>query len=218
MSCPQYLSHLIFSSSSLCLQLLHEAAYGEETPLGSPFLPSKREFKALSAEAVLAFRARTYASSNLIVTASGISAANLKVLLESHLHGLPKGGEKAISLPPSPYMGGDVKVKADLEGKTVLGLGFNVAGAKGAELLVQSLITAKLGKSHHVTSFCHTYVSSTLLGFVVEGQSPAAASAALEAIVAELKSMASSSADSKSLESFRKHVSLKTFIFHLRHF
>ena len=104
-------------------QLLHTAAYGEETPLGSSLVPFARVFEELDISAVLAYRARTYVSSGLVVTASGISALNLKSLLETHLAALPKGDYTPL---PSPFVGGEVRVTADLKGATTAGLGFPV--------------------------------------------------------------------------------------------
>jgi predicted Zn-dependent peptidase len=95
-------------------------------------LPSKRQFEELSLEDVLAYRAKTFVSSNLVVTGSGISAANLKVLLETYLHELPKGSKTVVV---SPYLGGDVRLKADLEGSTYIGLAFPTpAGATGSTI------------------------------------------------------------------------------------
>jgi predicted Zn-dependent peptidase len=183
---------------SVARDLLHEAAFGDESPLGSTFLPSKREFDELSLENVLAYRAKTFVASNVVVTASGVSLATLKALLETHLHELPKGAGKVV--PASPYIGGDVKVKADLGGRTVMGLGFPVSGSVGSALLVKDVL---IGKHKNVTASLDVYTAGGLLSFVIDGASPQDATATLEAVVADIKHLGSGS---PAVEALRKQV------------
>ena len=166
-------------------------------------MPLRSQFEALSYDDVLAYRAKTYTASNLVVTASGIPATNLRVLLEAYLHELPKGSGSIV--PTSPYTGGDVRVKADLEGKTVIGIGFPIAANDSSALLLKDMVLSKL-KS--VSGIYQGYSSGGLLGFIIEGSDPQAATAGMEAVIAEIKQLSVSSS-AAAVEALRKHISLE---------
>ena len=166
-------------------------------------MPLRSQFESLSYDSVLAYRAKTYTASNLVVTASGIPATNLRVLLEAYLHELPKGAGRV--LHSSPYIGGDVRMKADLDGKTVIGLGFPLPENDSSALLLKDMVLSKLNS---VCGVYHPYSSGGLLGFVIEGSNPQEASAGLEKLISEIKQLAVFSSAS-TVEALRKHISLE---------
>jgi predicted Zn-dependent peptidase len=110
-------------------QLLHEAAYGENTPLGSPVYAP--DFDKVCAAEVAAYRKANFTGSRLTVTAVGnVSHDSLKHMIEYWTHGLSSGSGSANN---SPYQGGDVRVRTDLGGKTYLGLGFPIPAGDAGE-------------------------------------------------------------------------------------
>jgi predicted Zn-dependent peptidase len=109
-------------------QLLHEAAFGEATPLGGSLYAE--DLEALDIDDVLAFRSAHFTSGNLTVTATNVNHESLEQVLQCFLHGLPAGKTAATA---SPYVGGDFRLRTSLGGKSYLGLGFPVpAGEAGA--------------------------------------------------------------------------------------
>lgn len=102
--------------------MLHEAAFGENTPLGSPLYPAN--VQAVDPQKVISFRDSKFIAKNIVVTASGIPHDDLKQVVEFHLHGLPN--VEVAKLDDSPFVGGEIRVKADFNGGTYLGLGFPV--------------------------------------------------------------------------------------------
>jgi len=185
--------------TSQLVDLLHEAAYGENTPLGSSMFGSSLD--KLEVETILSFRKSNYLTSNLVVSASGIAHDTLKSLVECHLSALPSApsssSASSSALPASPYIGGDIKVRVDLDGVSHVGVAFPVPA--GAAALPYKVLFATLeSKIAHSTSipkgsltpFISTYTSGGLIGFTAHG-SAAAATGFLEAGVAELKALAS---------------------------
>lgn len=54
--------------------------------------------------------------SNIIITADGIAHDRLRSIIERESSWIPKGSvNPTSSLTPSPYVGGDVKVRTDLD-------------------------------------------------------------------------------------------------------
>ena len=181
-----------YSADAQIVDLLHEAAYGEGTPLGSPKLASSLD--TVSADEAVAYRTANFKSGNVIVTASGISADkhdDLTGLIEKVFAPLSSGtGSRAAS----PYVGGYSKVKKDVCGQTYLGLAFPTPTGEQAKSykVLQSILSSKLSAAPKgaVTSFLSLYSTEGIIGAYAKGTSSAAASSYLEAFVAELKAIA----------------------------
>ena len=120
-------------ASSLQLQIvemLHDASFGESTPLGASLYASNLD--KLCTDEVMAFRKAHFTAPRITVAASGgISHDSLKQMVECYLNGVPTGVTS--SVPASPYQGGDLKVRADLDGQTYIGLAFPVPGGEAGE-------------------------------------------------------------------------------------
>jgi len=176
--------------------LIHEAAYGETSPMGQPWLASKID--NVDTSAVVGYRAANYKTGNLVVSATGIAHDKLKQYVECYFNSLPKGQGKA---PAAPYVGGDIKVRADLNGETYLGLAFPTPAGEASKpySVLYSLISTKIAamKLPHgsLTPFYTQYSTGGLIGFRAKG-APLAASGYLEAGVAELKAAAKNATDS----------------------
>lgn len=91
------------------MELLYEAAYGENTPMGSP---TYGPLDKLDVGAVMDFRRAHFSAPNVVVSASGLSIEALKTMAELYLHALPAASSSHRALPLSPYVGGDMKVGA----------------------------------------------------------------------------------------------------------
>lgn len=114
--------------------MLLEAAYGEETGLGSPSFALNLE--NLSTENVLAFREKQFVASNIVVSGSGISQEKLEAAIAANENVLQKASVTALG--KTAYSGGYVRVRKDLDGKTVVGLGFPVVSGVDSKTSVTS--------------------------------------------------------------------------------
>jgi len=179
---------------SQVMELLHEAAYGENTPMGAPALSSP---ESLTAADVAAFRKANFSGSNVIVSATGLSIDALKTMAELYLHALPADGSKA-RLPGAAggYVGGDMKVRDNSTSSSHLAMAFPVP-AKGAEAygVLHASLTTKIAAmplpKNTLSAFYLPGAAGGLIGFYANG-SAAAATSAMEAAVAELKALAAS--------------------------
>ena len=177
------------------VELLHDAAFGESTPLGASTYASKLD--KLCQDEVMAYRHAHFTAPRMTVAASGgVSHESLKQMVECYLHSVPAGS--AVTVPASPYQGGDMKVRADMDGMTYLGLAFPVPAGDAAKpySVVYSALSAKIGAmglpSGSLSAFYAPYSTGGIFGVYASG-TPAAATSALEAAVAELKAIASGS-------------------------
>ncbi len=173
--------------------LLHEAAYGENSPLGKPI----HNTSALNADVcdLMAFRSRQYTAGNIVVTASGISHDHLKAAVEGAFAG--HGG--AASTPvSSPYQGGDIKVRTDLNGKTYAGVAFPVPA--GAAASAYAVLANHLSNIHGITAFHHQYSDSGIFGFRCSG-SPSETAEYIQVGLNALKSSGSANSKGTALNS-----------------
>lgn len=187
-----YPAYKTYSADAHIVDLLHEAAYGEGTPLGSPKLAASLD--AVSGDEAMGYRTANFKSGNIIVTASGISGDkhnDLAGLIEKVFAPLASGaGSKAAS----PYVGGYAKAKKDVNGQTYLGLAFPTPTGEQAKSykVLESVLSSKLSVAPKgaVTPFLSLYSTEGIIGAYAKGDSSAAASTYLEAFVAELKAIA----------------------------
>ena len=176
---------------SRVLELLYEAAYGENTPLGSPVFAD--DLSDLSVASTLGFRKSNFTASRLVVSATGLSIDTLKTMAELYLHALP-AGSSALLAPQSPYVGGDVKLRDKSVGASHLAVGFPVPAGAGSEAytVLGALLASKVSALPVPKNSVSVFLEGGLLGFYAKGDA-ASASGYLEAAVAELKAAASSS-------------------------
>ncbi len=111
----------LFAFLFFTFQLLFEAAYGE-SPLGSSRLAPN--LKKLTVADVLKYRAAHFVRGNVVVVGNGIGQEQLEAAINKSVAALPEG--PAVALPASAYVGGDVKVRTDLDGASLFGLAFPV--------------------------------------------------------------------------------------------
>jgi len=191
--------------------LLHEAAYGAGAPLGGAAYYAKAMTAPI--DQVMAFRARTFVPGNIVICGSGVSHAALSESVDKHFR-FQAGSKNALPttpLPPSPYVGGDVKVRSTSD-KAWAGLAFPVpaGAAAGAFCVLHSALSAAAPAGTRM--FHHQYADGGLLGFKVSGGSAADASKALEAAILSLKAVASAGVTDAAVKnarlSAREHTAL----------
>lgn len=187
MSCGGGKFTLIFYFNFPLQQLVNEAAYGETSPLGSSlYAPS---LSKLTIPSVLDYRAKTFVSGNVIVAANGVPHDSLKEIVDAAAGCIPAGTASALR---SGFVGGEVKVRTDLDGVTHLGLAFPVpAGEAGKPYAVlrAHLASKFAAKNICAQSVLFDYVDGGLLMIHASG-APAQASEYLASAVQELKTVA----------------------------
>jgi predicted Zn-dependent peptidase len=125
---PDYFPAVLFDMH----QLVQEAAFGDGSAYGSSAM--SHNLKKLSLEEVLQYRKAQFVAGNVVVVSSGgVSQANLEGAINKHAKLLPAGQG---STPAAPkFVGGEVKVRTDLEGNSRLAVAFPVpAGDAGKQL------------------------------------------------------------------------------------
>jgi predicted Zn-dependent peptidase len=191
--------------------LLHEAAYGETAPLGGSLFAQNVD--RLSYKEVLDYRQKHFVADNIVVTASGISHEKLTSLVEQHIIGgklnskasvhtdieLEVGQIRVAATPTaslsaaSPYIGGEVKLRQDLGGESHIGLAFPVPVGDAVKpfLVLNALLAQKFGE-HNV--FLNSYSRGGISGYYSSGDA-VALGAKLEAVITEIKAIASGGVD-----------------------
>lgn len=107
--------------------MLHEAAYGDGTPMGSSLYAS--DLKKLDVGDVMEYRLRNFKTDNLTVLANGLALDTLEGTTKRFLDSAEAVPVTAI---PSAFTGGSVRVRADLGGDTHVAVAFPAqAGAAG---------------------------------------------------------------------------------------
>jgi len=146
-------------------ELLHEAAFGELSPMGSSLYA--RSLDDLSNTIVRDYRNRLYTGGNTLVAASGISHESLKGLVEKYMGTM---SNTRGSLAPSPYTGGDVRVKAKV-GTTYATVAFGIDNKYVAAILSAYLNSQFSKNKLNLTAFSTNYSTSStqLLGVYYDG-------------------------------------------------
>ncbi len=192
-------------------QLLHEAAYGETSPLGGSLFAQNVD--RLDYREVLDYRQKHFVADNIVVVASGMSHEKLQSLVEQHVVGgklsagasshtdieLEVGQIRMASTPSaalstaSPYTGGEAKLRQDLGGESHVGLAFPVPSGEASKpfLVLNALLAQKFGEEN---VFLNNYSRGGLSGYYSFGEA-AAVSAQLNAVIAEIKVIASGGVD-----------------------
>jgi len=189
-------------TSAQLRELVHEAAFGEASALGSSQFATN--LKKLSLAETLQFRAANFVRGNVVVAANGISQDRLNGALNKYSSVIPAG--KASAPASSAFVGGEVKVRTDLDGSSRLGLAFAVpAGDAGkAYSVLNALVSSKLAAQQLC---CSAYIQSFSKGGLMGVE--AATTQHLEAYVAELKNIATKCPD---IEIIKQKLTLEHFL------
>ena len=102
-------------------QLIHAAAFGEGSPLGSSLFADN--VAQVSATEALAYRSENFVSGNLVVSGSSVDQKALEDLVGRYAgQWLPRGPRRVVQ--ESVYVGGELRQKADLGGAVLATLAF----------------------------------------------------------------------------------------------
>lgn len=197
-----YDSHMA-SPKKLLVDLLHEAAYGETSPMGSPFLAEHGNLTNLAPESVFKYREHQYTANNLVVASSGLTHDTLKQYTVKYLSQLSSSADGTAAV--SPYVGGDARLRMDCGGSTYTALAFPVPGAgiqakpyNVLRVLLHNRIQKKLAAAsttavkhlNEITSFYAPYTGTGgLWGVYTSSQGPLASNDMLAAAIDALKSI-----------------------------
>lgn len=184
------------SPQAALTEMLHEAAYGDGTPMGSSLYAS--DLKKLDVGDVMEYRLRNFKTNNLTVLANGVALDSLQGSTSRFLGSAETVPVAAI---PSGFVGGSVRVRADLGGDTHVAVAFPAqAGAAGkAYTVLQEVLASRLRDSssagNHVSAFSIPYSDGGLIGAYCASSSVAGAEELVNVVIKELKSIATTSID-----------------------
>jgi hypothetical protein len=111
---------------------VQEAAFGEGSALGASTLASS--LKKLSVAETLKYRAPHFVRGNLVVSANGLAQDRLDAAVGKHINEVPAGA--AVAPAAFNFVGGEVKVRTDLDGSSRLALAFPVPAGDAGECLL----------------------------------------------------------------------------------
>lgn len=139
-------------------ELVHAAAFGEGSPLGASLYAASES--QVSAADALAFRNETFVSGNLVVSGSGVEQKTLEELVARYAgQWLPRGPRRVVK--QSPFLGGELRQRADLGGAVLASLAFPAPiGEQGKPYAVLAALLSSAGLS----PFLHAYSTGALLG------------------------------------------------------
>jgi predicted Zn-dependent peptidase len=211
-------------------EMLHEASFGENTPLGSSLYAPR--LSALAASDVLHYRNALFASENVCVAVHGGSLSGDAVTkqLEGLLStGLPSGKAATFS---GGFSGGEMRVRDDMGGATRASLAFAAPAGnagKAYEVLRAVLNGAVSSRGSHVQTHLHSqthsyrsnsewtdtffnrYSTTGMVGVNLLGDAKYVSSG-LEAFIAELMAVAGGQSTAESIEVAKKQLQLESYL------
>lgn len=188
--------------------LVHEAAFGEASALGNNGLA--HNLKKLDVSEVIQYRNAHFVKENIVVASSGgVSAATLKQLVQAS--GINSKSAQPVSPATSAFIGGEIKVRADLDGNTNLAVAFPApAGEAGKayQVLAAVLSSRVAAQSICAAPFSFSYSKSGLIGVRTTG-TVAVATEQLTKILAQLKAIAAGASETDVV---KNKVALENFL------
>ena len=170
-------------------ELLHEAAFGEATPMGSSQFADN--LSNLTPESVLSYRQHQYTANNLVIASSGLSHDILKSYTDKYLNDL-SSSNSTNNVSASSYVGGDAKLKGDYNGKTYVALAFPTENKNKAYNVLRVILHNKLNRvldmtSGEISCFNAPYSKGGLWGMYSCGSTSGITNKLIESAVKELK-------------------------------
>lgn len=185
-------------------EALHDAAFGEASALGSSRFAINSH--KIDIDEVVSFRNAHFTAKNLVVSSSGIAHDELKRMLE----GAKINTGDASPLPASPFVGGETRIRKDLDGKTHLAVAFPMpsgAEANSFAVLQNHLDSVFKASKSNTSAFAHAYTNGGVWGITVQASGAEAINAQLETAMAALKAVASGNSKA-AVEAAKKAVGI----------
>jgi hypothetical protein len=174
-------------------ELIHEAAFGDNTPLGQSFYANSLD--NIHGEDVLEFRSKQFLAGNITIAAKGISQDNLTKNISHFFRSLPEGSSE---LPKSTFVSGFAKTNSFLNGYSGAAFAFPIAsGDKGVASVVARAIDNKVSSLRlpkgSVAPFFKQYLNGGIFGYYFVGDI-AEVNSNIKAVADQFKSFSAGSA------------------------
>lgn len=215
--------------SSRLTELLHDASYGENTPLGSSRFAHSLD--DLTPTDVIHYRNSVFSSDNLRIAVHGdIAGSKAKNILEDKCaSGFATGSRPIVS----PFTGGEIRVREHTGGLTRVGLSFALpAGDEKSVQVLRHILHSRLASKeghvqihmhsnvHHANNnatggltktFLHAYKAGGMFGVTFRGD-VAFVNKGLTDSIAELKKIASGTLPDEELSVIKNKIQLETLL------
>ncbi|TYZ58985.1 hypothetical protein PybrP1_002137 [[Pythium] brassicae (nom. inval.)] len=140
---------LLENPQALLQEHIHGAAYGEKASLGRPLQCPLDQIDALTLETVLAFRAKHFVASKMVLAGSGVDHASLVALADKLFATIPTGdadsASVAVASSPVEYIGGVRTIENADAPFSYAALAFPTAGWHHADLVPVCVLQTLLG-------------------------------------------------------------------------
>jgi len=124
-------------------EMILQAAYTDSSPLGRPLYMPKRNIDKIGTEQLVDFTNEHFHVNRMILSGAGVDHAELVELAKKYF-GSAKAGPAAKPVPPTKYVGGEQRLRADSP-QTQVSICFDVGGWKTEQLLPVCVLHMLLG-------------------------------------------------------------------------
>jgi processing peptidase subunit alpha len=131
------------NAQAMVTEMIFQAAYTDSSPLGRPLYMPKRNIEKIGSEQLVDFTNEHFQVNRMILAAAGVDHAELVELAKKYF-GSAKAGPAAKAIPPTKYVGGEQRLRADSP-QTQVSICFDVGGWKTEQLLPVCVLHMLLG-------------------------------------------------------------------------
>jgi len=192
--------HCSFSQTS---ELLHQAAFGERSPLSTFYA---EDVHTVSEKSVGSYIGHAFHPSNTLVVGSGIAHDVLVAKVQSKL--TLESTKPAAASKASPFVGGEERVRVAGSSDTAVAVGFPIKLEDAKSFKV--LVTVLQSRHPQARFFANIYHHGGLFGFFLE-TSGDHSTAALTAAINELKAV-STGPNAGEISNAKAQLTLKTLL------
>lgn len=200
------------SPQTKLVELLHEAAYGEGSPMGGSQLAADGNLLNLKPEAALAYRQHQFTANNLVIASSGVRHEQLKKWTATYFADMAAAPAASAATASAVYTGGDAKLKGDFDGKTHLALAFPAPVNSKPHNVLRTMIGNKISKAAtdgEICAFLAPYASGGLWGFTASANSSDAANKLIDSAIAELKAVSANTVGAAELDAAKNQLTVQ---------
>jgi processing peptidase subunit alpha len=124
-------------------ELIHAAAYGDDTPMGRPLFCPQRNLGSINGADLTSFMNETYTADRMVLAGAGVDHAELVRLGESFF-GDHAGASGEVAKEKAVYRGGDSRLRGESD-FTHVTIGFGVEGWNDPDLVPLCVLHMLLG-------------------------------------------------------------------------